>query len=343
MRLRDLELRRFRIDSTMPTSSLQALELIERLRSRSTQMPYLFTFESELFQHWQSEWAEIWVAQDSMVRATLKYHVGQSVAGPLLRIEDLFVDPSLRSTLVLFDLLENFLIEVLTRWPQITLVGLGETKLDILTNLYRRRCGSERSQISRLPQLMAHKAWSRLYTLQSNEVRWLGNLGPMARWQVSRALSGSNSREEGSHFERTQPTAASSVSVVAGLREWRWPAAWRESLTKFAIPSMSSYTVNPPFPVVALDFKNKDLTASTLRAAMVQLAPELRPRERPQVMLWIRDPWISEEEVQCLQDVLKEAQLSLQVSERRILILTSCQHITPPEIYKSLNLQASQI
>jgi hypothetical protein len=99
----------------------------------------------------------------------------------------------------------------------------------------------------------------------------------------------------------------------------------------------------PPFPIVALEFKNRQLTALELEKAIDQLDPQISPRTQARAVIWIRDPHIPDSEVQRLNRVLESRELNLQLNERRVLVMTASAQVSAEEIYHRLNLQASEI
>ncbi len=339
MKLRGFDLNKFSLGPSLSAATLQALETVANWRLQTAQEPYLVTFEPRLFQHWQSEAAELWVLSDSQTRATLKFHVSRREAGFLLRIEDLFVDSTLRGSLLIVEFLEHFISEMVNRWPGLTLVGIGDRHLEILPILLERRRRRPQSPTSRLPRFQVHQAWSRLYVIQSKESQWLRGLRPSSNWRPSDQLAESFSTASASDEVSATSLPPHALSL-AGLREWRWPEVWRTKLAKLSMPLSAS---GPPFPIVALEFKNRQLTALELEKAIDQLDPQISPRTQARAVIWIRDPHIPDSEVQRLDLVLESRELNLQLNERRVLVMTASAQVSAEEIYHRLNLQASEI
>ncbi|HRK06947.1 MAG TPA: hypothetical protein PLZ57_04195 [Pseudobdellovibrionaceae bacterium] len=339
MKLKDFTLKKIKLGSNLVASAQQALVAVEKLRDQNSLGPYLVTLEPQLFQHWQSEAAELWVVEGAELCAALKFHVCRREFGHLIRVEDLIVAPQLRGTRLIIDLLEHFVLEAHARWPSLAWVGLGDPQLDTLPKIWEWRRRNPQSRISKLPAMSVHKAWSRLYVIQSQKSRWMA-ASHTASWQASEHRDTSLTEVSVPSSVSTEPQARS----LAGIREWRWPDAWRKQwqaqLRKLS-HDLSSH--GPPHPIVAIEMGGSPLTKTRLQALLEKLEthPELRIHER--AVAWIRDPLIFESDVQDLNQVLRDRQLSLQVAESRVLLMSSCPRLLAPDIIKKIALQASDI
>jgi hypothetical protein len=300
----------------------------------------LVTLEPQLFQHWQSETAELWVVESTEICAALKFHVCRREFGHLLRIEDLIVAPQFRGTRLIIDLLEQFVIEAHTRWPNLAWVGLGDPQLDALPQIWEWRRRKPRSRVFNLPAMSVYQAWSRLYVIQSQSRRWIA-ASHTASWQASSDSRFRVSRE--ASVQSSNSTQPRSISL-AGIREWRWPDAWKkhwaEQLSKM---SNDLASLGPPHPVVAIEMEGAALTKPRLESILAQLEAHRKFGVHQQAVAWIRDPLIFESDIPDLNQVLRDHQLSLQVAESRVLLMSSSPQMSAQDIYESLALQASEI
>lgn len=346
MKLKNFSLKKINLGPTLSAPAQQALAVVEQLRDRHSNMPYLVTLEPQLFQHWQSETAELWMVEGTECCAALKFHVSRREFGHLIRIEDLIVAPQVRGTRLIIDFLEHFVHEAHARWPRLAWVGLGDAQLDVLPKIFDRRRRNPQSRVFNFPQMSVHQAWSRLYVVQSQDRRWMSAASLGASWQASKLPSPGRADTSVPSLIQTEPLAISfsrssfrGVSL-AGIREWRWPEVWQTQMRKI---SDAFNSLGPPHPIVAVDLDATPMTKERLEQILSSLeaTPELRVAER--AVAWFRDPIIYESNIRELNQVLRDRQLSLQVVETRVLLMSSVPQRSAQSIYESLALQASDI
>jgi hypothetical protein len=85
------------------------------------------------------------------------------------------------------------------------------------------------------------------------------------------------------------------------------------------------------------------LTKPRLESILAQLEAHRKFGVHQQAVAWIRDPLIFESDIPDLNQVLRDHQLSLQVAESRVLLMSSSPQMSAQDIYESLALQASEI